>query len=198
MPDYSKCVIYKLCCNDTSIKEIYIGSTCNFRKRKNDHKSACHNENHIGYNFKVYQFIREHGGFQNWQMIMIHEQSVNNKLEKERLERTFIEDLKPSLNCAIPTRTMKEWRSDNKEHVSEYYKQYYETNKEHKTEYKKEYYIANKEHKSYLNKQYYETHKEHKNQKHDCECGGKYTQQNKTIHLKTKKHQKYETNAINI
>ena len=34
MPDYSKCFIYKLCCRDASIEEIYIGSTCNLTRRK--------------------------------------------------------------------------------------------------------------------------------------------------------------------
>ena len=34
--------------------------------------------------------------------------------------------------------------------------------------------------------------KQQKNQKHTCDCGGKYTQVNKAIHHKTKKHQKYE------
>ena len=44
-------------------------------------------------------------------------------------------------------------------------------------------------------KQYYINNKEiinqKQNQKHYCECGGKYTQQNKLQHLNTKKHQKY-------
>lgn len=126
MPDYSKTTIYKLCCNDTEIKDIYIGSTCNFTQRRWCHKSTCNNENGNAYNVKVYQFIREHGGFENWSMVMIHEQSVNNKLEKERLERTFIEDLKPSLNSQLPSRTQKEYRSDNKEQIREQSSQKYD------------------------------------------------------------------------
>ena len=37
--DYSNTIIYKLCCNDPSITEIYIGHTTNFTQRKNRHKS---------------------------------------------------------------------------------------------------------------------------------------------------------------
>ena len=176
MPDYSSTVIYKLCCIDTSITEIYIGSTCNFRRRKNHHKSNCHNENNKDYNLKVYQFIREHGGFENWDMVMVHQQSVENKLDKGKLERTFIEDLNPSLNCNIPTRTKKEWYDDN----PEYQKQYNESNKKQISEQKRQYREAHKEQL-----------REQAIQKHDCDCGGKYTHQNKLQHIKTKKHQKY-------
>ncbi len=44
MVNYSKGLVYKLCCNDTNIKDIYVGSTTNFIRRKSDHKSACDNE----------------------------------------------------------------------------------------------------------------------------------------------------------
>jgi len=39
--NYSKTSIYKLCCNDTSITECYIGHTTNFTKRKQRHKYSC-------------------------------------------------------------------------------------------------------------------------------------------------------------
>jgi hypothetical protein len=32
--DYSKTVIYKIVCNDLDVKDIYIGSTTEFTKRK--------------------------------------------------------------------------------------------------------------------------------------------------------------------
>ncbi len=117
MPDYSKCMIYKLCCKDTSIEDIYIGSTCNFHRRKACHKHSCNNENNHNHNQPVYQFIREHGGFQNWDMIMIQEKAVENKLEKEKLEREYIEKLKPRLNRYIPTRTQKEYYEAHKEEI---------------------------------------------------------------------------------
>jgi len=138
-------MIYKLCCRDTSIEDIYIGSTCNFYRRKSQHKYHCNNEKCNQYNYQVYKFIREHGGFENWDMVMIEERSVENKLQKEKLEREHIERLKPSLNCVIPTRTYKEWYEANKEQIAEQRKEYREQNKEQLAEKKKDYYQQKKE-----------------------------------------------------
>ena len=60
--DYSKSVIYKICCRDKSITDVYIGSTTNFIKRKTLHKYNCTNEKSKGYNRYVYGFIRENCG----------------------------------------------------------------------------------------------------------------------------------------
>ena len=87
MTDYSKSIIYKLCCKDASITDEYIGSTTNKTKRKYQHKSNCNNENGKRYNLYVYQFIREHGGFDNFDLIVLEEYSCENKqklLMKER------------------------------------------------------------------------------------------------------------------
>ena len=45
MPKYENAVVYKLCCDDPEITDIYVGSTCNFKVRKWKHKSNCTNEN---------------------------------------------------------------------------------------------------------------------------------------------------------
>jgi predicted GIY-YIG superfamily endonuclease len=42
--DYTKGLIYKICCNDENIKDIYIGSTVDFKRRKGRHKCNCYNE----------------------------------------------------------------------------------------------------------------------------------------------------------
>ena len=57
--DYSKTIIYKLCCNDINITDIYIGHTTNIIKRKYQHKNCCNNEKNKNYNYKVYQYIRD-------------------------------------------------------------------------------------------------------------------------------------------
>ena len=85
MPDYSKCYIYKLCCRDASVEEVYIGSTTNIIKRRNNHKKCCNNPNSKGYNTYKYQFIRDHGGFENWCLIVLEEFSCNSKLEKTKV-----------------------------------------------------------------------------------------------------------------
>lgn len=130
MPDYSKAVIYKLCCKDLSIKDIYIGSTCNFTKRKHQHKFACNKEGNRQYNENKYQVIRDNGGWDNWLMIMVKEFSCDNKRQLEAEERKNIEELKPTLNECIPTRTHKEYRQDNKQIIIEKKKKEYEKDKE--------------------------------------------------------------------
>ena len=43
--DYSETIIYKLCCKDTTINQIYVGHTTNINNRKHNHKSNCCNSN---------------------------------------------------------------------------------------------------------------------------------------------------------
>ena len=162
MPNYSKTSIYKICCKDTTIKDIYIGSTCNFIKRKYQHKSSCHNENTKKYNLKVYQFIRDNGGWFNWDMIQIKEFSCENKREKETEERKHIEELKSTLNSNIPTRSKKEWTETNINKVKKQRKEYKSKNKEKINKKNKEWYKKNLEKgKEYRikHKEYYDTYR---------------------------------------
>ena len=115
MKNYNKSSIYKLCCNDLKIKEIYIGSTTNFTRRKQAHKQDCNNPNSKNYNLKVYKFIRDNGGWTNWSMILIDNVSCENNLELLKIEREYIEKNNSLLNCNIPCRTNKEWQIDNRE-----------------------------------------------------------------------------------
>ena len=103
MNKYENSYIYKLCCKDTDIKEIYIGSTKSFASRKAEHKYCCKTEKS-----KSYQFIRDNGNFENWSMILINEVNCKNKLELLKIEREYIEELKPQLNIEIPLRTINE------------------------------------------------------------------------------------------
>jgi predicted GIY-YIG superfamily endonuclease len=62
--DYSNTVIYKIVCKDESIKDLYVGHTTNFDKRKYQHKLCCSQNiknNNIN-NSKIYKTINENGG----------------------------------------------------------------------------------------------------------------------------------------
>lgn len=59
--DYSKASIYKLVCNDITVKEIYVGSTTDFTNRKCNHKSSCTNSSNKNHHYRVYKFIRDNG-----------------------------------------------------------------------------------------------------------------------------------------
>ena len=105
MPNYNESSIYKLCCRDPSIVDIYIGSTTNFIRRKHCHKSGCNNPNGASYNGLVYRFIRSNGGFENWEMIEVEKYNAHNKRHLESRERYWIEMLNPTLNGCMPIRT---------------------------------------------------------------------------------------------
>jgi predicted GIY-YIG superfamily endonuclease len=106
--NYEKTVIYKICCNDLSITDCYIGHTTDFIKRKYKHKSTCINENSKYHNFKVYQTIRQNGGWENWSMIQLEEINCKNNLEAAARERYWYENLNAKLNTCMPNRSKYE------------------------------------------------------------------------------------------
>ena len=81
MVNYGQSSIYKLVCRDPLITEIYVGSTTNFYQRKSHHKQSCNNPDNKDHNIYVYQFIRDNGGWINWDFIEIEEYkaTINNK-----------------------------------------------------------------------------------------------------------------------
>ena len=114
--------IYKLCCRDPTITEVYIGSTKNLHLRKNQHKSKCNNVNCKEYNYHVYQFIRANQGFDNWHIIQLEEVEFNTKHELLVRERYFFELLNASLNMQVPNRTCAESKRNYAiEHRNEIY-----------------------------------------------------------------------------
>ena len=85
--DYTKCCIYKIEHNDDE-SLVYVGHTTNFDKRKTQHKSNCKNDNGKHYNFKVYQMIRENGGWEKFLMLEVEKYPCADKREAERRERS--------------------------------------------------------------------------------------------------------------
>ena len=164
MVNYNNSTIYKLCCNDLSVTDIYVGSTTNFKMRKHDHKSRYNNELGKCYNLVVYTCIRKNGGWSNWDMIEIEKYEASDKHDLHKRERHWMESLKSSLNKTIPTRTGKEHYEANKETLLENKRAYYKKNKEALLEKNKAYYEKNKEylteyHRKYK-RAYYEKNKE--------------------------------------
>ena len=85
-------------------------------------------------------------------------------------ERYYIESIE-CVNKKIPTRTRHEWYIDNKETYLKQKQEYRKKNKD----------LVNKWSNDYRKTK----------EKVICECGGKYDYQNKSRHIKTKKHQKH-------
>jgi hypothetical protein len=113
--DYSQGTIYKLCCLDTNVLEVYVGSTLCFYRRKYFHKYACTAPGHKYYNLRVYQFIRAHGGWDNWEMVQIEAYPATNKRDLECRERDCMERFSVTLNGKLPARreeTMAEYKKN--------------------------------------------------------------------------------------
>ena len=141
--------------DDFNNDNVYIGSSCNFTRRKNKHKSVCNKENNKHYNLKLYQHIRENGGWNSWCMTKIIDYPCNSKSELNTMERFYIDDYKAKLNSNIPMRTYKEWRDDNKEIIAQKSKIYHKDNKEKIVELKKQWRNDNKEKIVEQKKQWY-------------------------------------------
>ena len=102
--------IYKIVCKDENVKEFYIGSTYNLTARIGNHKS-----NSKKSNFKLYKYIRDNGGWLNFNLIILEtfECEAKNR-DKEAKEEEYIRNFNPTLNTNHPKRTKKEYYNDNK------------------------------------------------------------------------------------
>jgi len=145
MVNYDKSTIYKLCCKDPEITDIYVGSTTNFSRRKSRHKQRCNNENSDKYYYKVYKTIREYGGWSNWDMVEIEKYCSTDKKDLHSRERFWLEELGATLNKIIPTQSKAEYRAKNKEKIVEYNAKYRAKNKDKIAEQKAEYRAKNKD-----------------------------------------------------
>ena len=172
--------IYRLFCLDDNIKECYIGSCWDIKKRMIQHKcDCCTNINSPNYNFKVYTFIRANGGWINFD----YEYFVVNVIDKTHLQMMEQNRMDIEINPILNGQRAYTDRAA-------YVKQQYINNKEYRKTYAKQYYIDNKASiKQYKNK---ESIKQRNNKKYNCPCGGKYQHRDKSKHLKTIKHQCYE------
>ena len=127
--DYSNTIIYKLVHKDDLDDEnIYIGSTTNFKQRKNHHRHSCNYVNNKDHNAKKYQFIRENGGWDNWVMIEIEKYPCKDSNEATARERYWKRELNATLNTIEPQRSKEEWLQDNPTYVKDYNTKYYQVN----------------------------------------------------------------------
>jgi hypothetical protein len=159
--DYSKCAFYRLVCRDITVTETYVGHSTNIVKRRNKHKSACHNEKAKGYNLSVYQFIRRTGGWGNWQLLVIEQLAVADDVAARLRERHWTEHFKATLNKQVPGRTQAEYHADHRE-------------------------VRNQQ-----SAEWKAANEARLKTKHECPCGGKHTTTGKSTHNKTSRHVAY-------
>ena len=160
--DYSRTIIYKIVCKDLSINNIYVGHTTDWIKRKYQHKNACINENNKKHNRKVYEMIRENGGWNKWEMVEIEKYPCNDSNEARAKEREWYETLNANMNTYNPLQTKEERKEYN-----------YNLFKPKSKEYRKK---------------FYEKNKEKFKEKIKCVCGSEYRKTCKARHERSKKH----------
>ena len=138
-------IIYKIYCKDENIKDCYVGSTNDLNRRKRQHKYNCNNNNSNEYNFKLYKFMRDNSGFENFDFIIL-EQFENKMIKQDllKIEGQYIKNNNSTLNSDITGRTEQEYREYNKTKILEYAKKYYEENKKQIAEIRKAKYKKNK------------------------------------------------------
>jgi len=192
--DYSKCCIYKIEHNDDE-SLVYVGHTTCFNKRKTAHKSSCKNENEKHYNLKVYQMIRQNGGWEMFKMIEVEKYPCNDRREAGRRENEVMKELKSSMNMRNSFLTQDEKQEYNKEYNTNYYEnnkhkiqEYYELHKEKVKEQVKEYKKNNKLKIQERDKDYRDNNKLKINEKVKCECGCDVMKRYLKQHQATKKH----------
>ena len=104
--DYSNTIFYKIICCDKNINDLYVGHTTNFIQRKHSHKQSCLNKKN--FNCKLYNIIRENGGWDNWEMIMIDFLNCKNGIEARIKEQEHYEKLQATMNSIEPDKVKDE------------------------------------------------------------------------------------------
>ena len=189
---YENGVIYMIKHKTDDTKEFYIGSSFEFKARCRKHKTVCNNENSTKYNYKLYQYIRENGNWNEWDIILLYDYPCKNKYQLELEEQRAIKGYKSTLNTQVPCRTQQERYKDNKEKILQQNKEYRKNNKEKIKQKDKERYENNKEKYSQKNNERYKNNKEEINKKRaikiNCDiCGCESTKCNLPRHKRTQK-----------
>ena len=150
---------------DNSNQNVYIGSTCKtLKERLSQHKSNYKSYlNGLYHNVTSFDIIKNN----DYKIESIENCNIKTKQELFARERYFIEN-NECINKIIPGRTDKEYKDDNKDKINEKKNLYRDANKDK-----------------------IKAYRDANNEKHNCECGGKFSFNHKVRHLKTTKHQNY-------
>lgn len=206
-------VIYLIKHKTCDDKKVYVGSTTNLKERIRLHEEKCYDVKSREYNKKLYEYIRENGGFYMYEFIILECYVCNFKYELHDREDDYIQMYDNNLNIyrAYLTREQnkekqymrhKKYYNENKDKIKDINKKYRDENKDKIKENKKKYYDENKEkRKKYLDenkdkikeykKKYYDENKEKNSEKITCECGIIVSKKHIARHRKSLKHIAY-------
>ena len=157
---------YKIFCKDKNITRTFIESTSNIIEAYRRHEDYCNNKNNPDkYNKLKYKFIREFGGWSNWDWEIINECSEKDRYEMEYFY--FKNNLIFHPKYDISNSVKKIPDDESNELVK------YESLNDIPDDKSNELVVKKK------------------NKTTECECGGKYTKSNMMQHSRTKIHLEY-------
>lgn len=185
-------IIYKIGLSDGYE---YIGSSCEFKDRVNNHISVCYNEKIKSYNTPLYKHVREHNlKFDKDNFVVLEEiknitkkeaRMIEEEYRKEAVKEAVKEGGKEGgnvLNSCRAYMTKEERKEDKKENGREYRIK----NKYKKAENAREWYIKNRD--RLLKKQ---------KEKYTCICGSVLIKGNKLRHEQSNKHINFISRSSN-
>jgi len=92
-------IMYKIQPLNHELNFSYIGHTSMFNKRKNQHqKNTTNSKDRKHYHLKVYQTIRDNGGWDAWEMIELEKYKCSTKLEARMREQQLMVEHNTTLN----------------------------------------------------------------------------------------------------
>jgi len=183
---YEKCQMYLLRHKDDIHNEnVYVGHTINKQARLSKHETRCCEKSYYATDLKLYKYIREHGGWFNWEMVILEDYPCKNKIEATVRENWYFNEYNTTLNSHEPGSMIilgekqyhQQYRDNHKDKTLKYNKMYNEQNRELINTNSSKYYHLNKE-----------KIKERRKGTILCDCGLEYVKVRKHRHEKTIKH----------
>ena len=113
--DYNNTIIYKI---EHIEKDdlVYVGHTTNWDRRKYQHKKCCNNENSSKYNYRLYQMVKDNGGWDKFRMIEVEKYPCSDRREADKRETEIMKELKANLNT-YKSYTTKEEKSEQDKNI---------------------------------------------------------------------------------
>lgn len=162
---------YMLRCKDEKVSEFYIGSTKDLKPRIRAHKKAYDECSQKLEGRVLYTFMKENGGFDNWEFKIVNQVVYFDEPTRRRQEQVYLDFYMPALNMVKARRSDEEKRiyqreydraryAANREEILQKQKEYSSLNKDKVHERRVKYYAANREKALQYSREYYRKKKE--------------------------------------